>query len=275
MTKDLRRKNTKIEVVDEPEIQYAASAKLFEEIQSWLSARGGVDKKSERDSAIYYDTTNFRLLREGIEYRVKEKGSGFRHDMKTPLDTHDRAVVPDANDILWRKEMKFKTSTNKPSLAAFFGQTILEPVRERVIDFFDKRLEPKFRSSFFKHKVDYETGCGASRVEYSFQTGHMETPDGTQKGKLLYILELELRDGDEKGLLDEKRELERVFGPKGLRLLPDRKIMLGFELLVPSMSKEQLRSYEDAKDRNGSLGEAESCILRSKAMASSGLRSTV
>lgn len=254
MTKALRRKNTKIDVVDEPEIQYAANAQLFKEIEAWLSVRGGIDKKSERDSAIYYDTTNFRLLREGIEYRVKEKGDKFRHDMKTPLDTHDRAVLPDSNDILWRKEMKFRTSTNKPSLGAFFGQSILEPVRERVIDFFDKRLEPKFRSSFFKHKVDYETACGSSRVEYSFQTGHMETPDGAQKGKLLYILELELRDGDEKGLLDEKRELERVFGPQGLKLLPERKVILGFELLVPSMSREQQRSYEDAKRRNDPQG---------------------
>lgn len=250
MTKLTKRKNTKIDVVDEPEIQYAANAKLFREIQAWLSERGGVDKKSERDSAVYYDTTNFRLLREGIEYRVKEKGDKFRHDMKTPMDTHNRAVVPDSNDILWRKEMKFKTSKNAPSLAAFFGQTILDPVHERVIDFFDKRLEPKFRSSFFKHKVDYETACGSARVEYSFQTGHMETPDGCHKGKLLYILELELRDGDEEGLLAEKRELERAFGHKGLALLPERKIMLGFELLVPTMSKEQLRSYEDAKQRN-------------------------
>lgn len=242
---------TKIEVVEEPEIQYAATPDLFEEIKGWLSERGGIEKKSERDSAVYYDTTNYRLLREGIEYRIKEKGDLFRHDMKTPHDTHMREVIPDANDILWRNEIKFKTHREKPNMTMFNALAILQPVRDRVVDFFDKKLEAKFRSSFFKHKVDHETDCKRSRVEYSFQTGHMETPDGKQKTKLLYILELELREGLSEGLLEEKAELERLFVPKGLKLLEDRKIMLGFELIVPSMNKEQRRSYEDAKSRNG------------------------
>lgn len=241
---------TKVEVVEEPEIQYMATADLFVEIQQWLKDRGGVEKKSERDSAVYYDTKNYRLLREGIEYRIKEKGNQFRHDMKTPRDTHNREVVPDVNDILWRNEIKFKTKAEKPSLKAFFGQALLEPVRDRVFRFFDKELTPICRSSFFKHKVDHETDCKRSRVEYSFQTGHMETADSSRKTKLLHILELELREGLSEGLLEEKAELERLFVPKGLKLLSDRKIMLGFELAVPDMDAKQLHAYEDAKKRN-------------------------
>lgn len=120
---------TKIEVVEEPEIQYAASPELFEEIRAWLMNRGGVPKKSSQDHAVYYDTPNMRLLREGIEYRIKQKGNQFRHDMKTPCDTKTREVIPDANDILWRNEIKFKTPATKPSLAAFFDQAILKPVQ--------------------------------------------------------------------------------------------------------------------------------------------------
>lgn len=241
---------TKIEVVNEPEIQYAASPELFAEIKDWLMERGGMEKKTERDSALYYDTNNFRLLREGIEYRIKEKGDQFRHDMKTPYDTNCREVVPDANGILHRKEIKFKTAAEQPSLKAFFGQALLEPVVGRVFKFFDKELTQKFRSSFFKNKVDIETECKDARVEYSFQKGHMETPDGGRRTNLLYILELELREGLEEGLLKEKAALEAEFGPKGLKLLPARKIMLGFALLEPGMSEKQRHAYLDAKTRN-------------------------
>ena len=254
MTRVHKKPVTKVEVVPEPEIQYVATPELFAEIEQWLMDRGGLEKKAERDSAIYYDTKNFRLLREGIEYRIKEKGKLFRHDMKTPHDTHMREVVPDANGILHRNEMKFKTRRVKPSLKAFFGQALLDPVKDRVWRFFDKELEAKFRSSFFKKKVDHETDCQRSRVEYSFQTGHMETVDGARKTKLLYILELELREGMDEGLLEEKAELERIFVPKGLKLLTDRKVMLGFQLLVPEMSEKQHHAYLDAKLRNG--GEA-------------------
>lgn len=241
---------TKIEVVDEPEIQYLATPELFTEIRSWLAGRGAIPKKSERDSALYYDTDNFRLLREGIEYRIKEKGGQFRHDMKTPMDTTQREVRPDENDILHRKEMKFKTPAETPNLRAFFGQALLEPVVGRVFRFFDKELKQKFRASFFKEKSDIETQCGEARVEYSLQTGHMETPDGNSKTKLLHILELELREGMEEGLLNEKAELERIFVPKGLRFLESRKVMLGFELLKPAMTDKQRHAYEDAKTRN-------------------------
>ena len=250
MARPAKKPVTKIEVVDEPEIQYEASAELFAEIRTWLAERGGVPKKTERDSALYFDTENFRLLREGIEYRIKEKGGQFRHDMKTPMDTTQREVRPDGNDILHRKEMKFKTAAEAPSLKAFFGQALLEPVVGRVFRFFDKQLGQKFRSSFFKEKTDIDTQCGEARVEYSLQTGHMETPDGKNRTKLLHILELELREGMEEGLLKEKAELERIFIPKGLKLLESRKVMLGFALLEPDMTDKQRHAFRDAVSRN-------------------------
>src|SRR5689334_16169971 len=101
-----------MEVVDEGETQYKANAQLFEQIKSWLVDRGGSVKKSCTDGAIYYDTKNLKLLREGAEYRVKVKdrpnGTSYRHDMKIPQDARAREVVPDEHDILRRKEIKFK-----------------------------------------------------------------------------------------------------------------------------------------------------------------------
>lgn len=245
---------TKIDESPEPEIQYAASAELFEEIHAWLEARGHNKKKTVRepedDVATYYDTLNYRLMREGIEYRIKNKGATLRHDMKVPLDTTNREVLPDSNDILWRKELKFKTDLTKPSLMAFWGQAILNPVKERLKkNFFDKELIAQFHSIFSKEKIDHTADCG-SRIEYSFQTGRMETIDGARRTPTLHILEIELRKGDLQGLLAEKQALEAEFGSKGLKILPLRKVIMGFELLQQEMDVKQLASFRDAKIRN-------------------------
>lgn len=256
MTKirSLNRPVTKIEESPEPEIQYAASAELFEEIHAWLESRGRNEKKTERqpedDVATYYDTKNYRLLREGIEYRIKNKGSLLRHDMKLPLDPNNREVLPDSNDILWRNELKFKTAEGKPSLMAFWGQALLNPVRERLKkNFFGKELVAQFYSIFSKEKIDHIADCG-SRIEYSFQTGHMETIDRARRTPTLHILEIELRKGSLEGLLAEKRALEEAFGPKGLVLLSTRKVIMGFELQRDSMSPKQEACFRDAKIRN-------------------------
>jgi inorganic triphosphatase YgiF len=243
-----------IEACEEPEIQYAASPELFREIHQWLKGRGqNVHKTSaepEEDMATYYDTKNYRLLREGIEYRIKDKGKTLRHDMKLPLDTRNREVLPDQNDILWRNELKFKTREIKPSLMAFWGQALLNPVRERLKkNFFGKELEAQFHSIFSKEKIDHIAACG-SRIEYSFQTGRMETIDGRKSTPALHILELELRKGSLEGLLQEKRALEAEFGPRGLAILPLRKVVMGFELLEDGMSPKQFASFRDAKIRN-------------------------
>ncbi len=250
----MRKKPLKIEVCEEPEIQYAATPELFAEIRDWLDARGGKERKSAIDSSVYYDTENLRLLREGIEYRVKEKGKKLRHDLKTPLDpATTRAAVPDENAILWRNEFKCETSPKTtPKLAMYFGQVLLAPVQDRVRRFFDKTLEPKCRARFSKVKIDYEPGDEHdSRIEYSFQEGRMMDMKGERRTDLLHILELELRDGDVSALLAEKQALEEVFSSRGLALLPQRKIMMGIGLLQPSMTAEQRRAYQDALGRNG------------------------
>jgi len=250
----MTKSRIKIDVIDEPELQYAATPELFEEIRAWLLKRGGIHRKTQSDVSSYYDTTNFRLLREGGEYRVKEKvkdnRTRFDHDMKIPCDPHQRAVVPDENDILWRKEIKMKEGPKKPELRLLFGQGVLDPIVKRVYNFFDKELECKFIAHFEKNKIDHDTLCGNGRVEYSFQTGHMQTPDGKRKTQIYHILELELRDGTPESLLEEKAALEAEFFPKGLKILPERKVILGMALLVPDMTPKQLHAFNDARARN-------------------------
>lgn len=251
MTKKIAGR-TAIEHHEEPEIQYMASPELMDEIREWLLARGGqrTKIKPKTDHATYYDTKNFRLLREGIEYRIKEKGKLFRHDMKTPCDTHAREVVPDDNNILRRTEIKFETSKQKPRLANFFGEALLRPVQQRVYRFFEKELEAKCTSEFVKEKIDYETTCNTSRIEYSFQTGCMKALGGAVQTPPLYIVELELRDGDMAGLIEEKATMESLFMPKGLRFLEKRKLLMGMELLMPTMDEKQRHAFTDARERN-------------------------
>lgn len=242
----------KIEQCEEPEIQYAASPELFDEIRAWLASRGATAKKAdgpEQESAVYYDTKNYRLLREGGECRSKDKGDCFRHDMKLPLDTRQRETVPDANDILWRNELKVKSSEAKPRLAEFWGAALLAPIHQRVHRLFDKELVPQFRTRFSKEKINQLSDEEGAKIEYSFQTGHMETLDGARRTPTLHILELELRKGNLAGLLEEKAALEAAFGDR-LQLLPERKVMLGFALLEPDMSDKQRRNFTDARYRN-------------------------
>ncbi len=241
------RKRIKIDINEEPEIQYVATPKLFAEIEKWLEKRGGVLKREQEDDAVYFDTKNYRLLREGIEYRIKPKGDSFKHDLKTPLDTHNREVAPDADEIVWRNELRFKANA-RPSLSVFWDQAILQPVRERVERFFDKELLPQFRAHFKKRKMDIDTAD--AEVEYSFQTGRMRTIDGKNQTPLMRILELELRHGDVEGLIAEKKALEKAFLSKGLVILDRRKVIMGFELISPDMDAKQRCILQDVLARN-------------------------
>ena len=249
MAKKLPIKMTRIETCEEPEIQYHASEALFTDLRAWLVDQGAVHKKRETDMAVYCDTRNFRLAREGIEYRIKERGDKWRHDMKTPVDTHCREVVPDEHGILHRNELKFKSGVITPSLANFFGQAILRPVQARVHDLFDKKLEEKFRTNIEKDKWDLDTPCGTARVECSFQTGYLETMDGTRR-KQIKIFEMELREGHMDGLLSTKQRIEKRFGPEGLIILPERKVIMGLALHEPDMTDEQKRKFADVRRRN-------------------------
>jgi len=257
--------NLKIDVIEEPEIQYEATPALFDEIENWLKERGGFHRKTQEDQSDYFDTRNFRLLREGIEYRIKAKKNDnkirYDHDMKTPRTTKLREVQPDENHILWRNEIKIKGAEKVPCLGLLFGQAVLKPLARRVYKLFDKELEHKFTAIFEKRKIDIDTVCGHGRVEYSFQRGFMQTPDASSKTQEYFILELELRDGTSQSLLEEKIALEEVFFKKGLAFLPERKVILGMALLEPTMTNKQKHAFWDARNRNRLIAEEDLPLL--------------
>jgi hypothetical protein len=265
-----------IEAKEEPEIQYAVpSAAMMGEIRQWLHDRRQLagqetaKDECEMDCAVYYDTRNMRLLREGMEYRVKQKGDSFRHDIKAPLNGA-RSVAPDRNGIIVRQETKFKTDDARPSLMSSWGQAMLQSVGRRVKDFFGKRLEAKFRTFLDKHKIDYsraDEDC-KGRVEYSFQTGFIETMIGpVRRTAPLHILEIELRTGDQAALLAEKRALEEAFMPLGLKFLEKRKVLLGFELLVPDMDEKQIKNFQEVLDRLPKAGQPQTAPQEDYALA--------
>lgn len=234
-------------VEEEPEIQYTANENLFEQMEDWVKAKNAKLRKKSEDDAVYYDTKNNRLIREGIECRMKPKGSEWRVDLKVPLDTSERDAVPDENGILWRSELKCRTPINEPRLADFEGQDILEPVRGRVTRLFQKQLLPKFRMVFQKNK--YIRRVGDSEIEYAFQRGHIENMQGDQKTDELLIVELELRQGREEDLLTAKKELEAEFMHQGLAFLERRKVVMGFDLIREGMDDKAGKKYDKLNER--------------------------
>jgi hypothetical protein len=249
----MARKTTVIEIHEEPEIQLdAGTPELMEEVKAWLTARGGVHKKTEKDHVTYWDTRNFRLSREAIEYRVKGDGPVYRHDMKTPRDTRTAAPMRDAHDVLWRTEHKYKTRMKTPALAVFFGVVALAPVAERVKKFFGKTLEMKCDAILAKAKYDLEAGDAGrhGRIEYSFQTGNMFAKGGKEKSRDLYIIELESRNGSIEALHGEYAAVMTAFAHKGLKTLEKRKVFIGFDLHVPHMDDRQKAAYYRACLRN-------------------------
>jgi hypothetical protein len=223
------------------------------EVIEWVKARGGLHKKTAEDHVTYWDTHNFRLSREAIEYRVKGNGPYYRHDMKTPMDTRNRSVTRDEHDVLWRKEHKYKTRARTPALAMFFGAAALRPVAERVKKFFGKTLEMKCDAMLTKAKYDIEAGEADrhGRIEYSFQTGNMFAKHGKLKSRDLYIVELERREGAIDALHAEYEAVMAAFAHKGLKLLEKRKVFIGFDLHVPDMDERQKAAYCKACVRNG------------------------
>jgi inorganic triphosphatase YgiF len=249
----------RVKTTIEPEIQYRVPRELLPQIEAWLMERGGQAKVVE-DFTTYYDTKNYRLFREGIEYRGREQEDhSYRYDMKTPVDTKkDRIVVPDKDGILRRREMKFRTDSAQPSLGYFFGQTALKPVQSRVKKLFDKLLEPKFHTVFEKKKIDcfVSEDTGQGKIEYTLKKGHFENIARDRKSEEVCIVELEDKGASPEALLAAKAEIEAAFAEKGLERLEERTVMMGFAFVEEEMTEKAADRYHKALER-----QEEACMV--------------
>ena len=231
----------------EPEIQFdALSLENLADIKSWLIEAGGyVTKENRVEDSPYFDTKNNRLIREGIECRLKRKKGIWRTDLKTSVKTTDRVVLPDEYGVVWRNELCSFTTGEQPFMEEFAAMEALKPVQNRVSRIFEKQLIEKFRARLSKTKIERKISGGV--IEYSLQHGHMITPDGTRQSDPLHILEIELRDGDDDALYTAISEFRNAFPT--LNLLEKRKVMIGFELITPDMTLKAQRKFEKLQSR--------------------------
>lgn len=228
-----------ITIKREPEIQFDGQcAKKLKEVEKWILSKGGKETKTVVEDSPYFDTENNRLIREGMECRLKQKGGIYRTDLKTPIDTGMRSVEPDHMGVIWRNEIMGEAVSEGLVLSEFSGLSVLRPVKKRVSNIFEKPLHLKFRAQLKKRKFERTVTAGKASglIEYAIQRGHMTTPDGSRKSDELYIVEIELKKGCEKVLAKAIDEFRAAFSD--LNTLKDRKVMVGFKLIEPDMSEK-------------------------------------
>lgn len=246
----------KISIKREPEIQFdGIDEQTLEKAKSWVLKKGGKKTKTVTEDSPYFDTKNNRLIREGMECRLKEKDGIYRTDLKTPVDTNERSVEPDHMGIIWRNEICGEAVTDGLALSEFSGLSVLRPVKKRVSRIFNKPLQIKFRAQLKKEKFEREVRAGDKKgtIEYAFQRGHMATPDGTRKSHELFIIEIENKSDHPEVLEAAIREFQKDF--PDLKLLEDRKVMVGFKLVEPDMEPKAKAKFEKLQVR---LGQAPS-----------------
>jgi hypothetical protein len=243
--------NAPVRVSLEPEIQYKAPVKLLSRIESLLTMSGGVQTSQRMGERTYYwDTRNFKLFREGMECRGRQKGSGYRFDLKVAADTSQATAFPDENGVLWRYELKAPSTNPNPDLSVFFDQVAIPELRERLRDVYPKQVEPKFVGVYDKKKIERTVGAGNDQglIEYSLQRGYIETLDGKHRTRTMGIVDVELREGANAAHIEAKEELESIYGDKGLVMLPRRKLIMGMELIEPKQIGKAFDRLHEALD---------------------------
>lgn len=241
-----------ISIKREPEIQFdGVDKKTLERAKSWVVQKGAKLTKTVKEDSPYFDTKNNRLIREGMECRLKEKDGIYRTDLKTPTDTNERSVQPDHMGIIWRIEICGEAVTDGLALSEFSGLTVLRPVKKRVSRIFNKPLHIKFRAQLEKEKFERKIEIDGKKgtIEYAFQRGHMVSPDGTRKSHELFIIEIENKSDHPEILEAAIREFQKEF--PDLKLLEDRKVMVGFKLIAPDMEPKAKAKFEKLQVRLG------------------------
>lgn len=239
-----------ITIKREPEIQFdGQSAKKLKEVEKWILSKGGKETKTVVEDSPYFDTENNRLIREGMECRLKKKGGIYRTDLKTPIDTGNRSVEPDHMGVIWRNEIMGEAVSEGLVLSEFSGLSVLKPVKNRVSDIFEKPLHLKFRAQLKKRKFERNVAVSKDSgvIEYAIQRGHMVTPDGKRKSDELFIVELELKEGSEKVLEKAIQEFLQEFAD--MNTLKDRKVLVGFKLIEPDMTEKARHKFTKLQNR--------------------------
>jgi inorganic triphosphatase YgiF len=244
MSKTFRLKFNKYSL--EPEIKYLVNKKTMERILDDIE-RGApfIPEPVLRDERtnFYYDTPEFELYALGFECRRRRDGSRHKFDLKTPHKLEKGPIGPDRHGVFLRREYREVSDKKSPSLKKFFNRGVkaLKPV-------VDSELNPLVKGLFQRARFSFSpTGYTDSVLEAAFENGRFETIDGKNSSKTVYLIELELKSGDIRALIDAAQKMERRYG---LEQNYKTKGEMGIEFAIEnSKSKPQSRLKAAGKPR--------------------------
>lgn len=145
--------------------------------------------KEEKMKAIYFDTKDFILLKNGIALRIREEGSETIATVKTQ-GTYE-------NGLFSRKEWNVNITNKeyKTSLEQLFSQTEIGSELIHIIT--DKELDEKMITTFARKKAT--VSINDSKFEIAMDKG--EIVAGNKKEDISEM-EIELLEGTETSLID-------------------------------------------------------------------------
>lgn len=198
----------------ELELKFAIAPDQMKELRApvWLRARQQGRTATRQLNAIYFDTPERRIWKEGLNLRVRKEGRRFVQTVKT------RGVLRDA--AFTRGEWKAPVRGAAPDLAPVLEESDLAarlPAQAR------EHLAPVFETEIRRTKRLLRTPEG-SDVEWALDVGEIKTADGSTP---VCELELELLDGPTDGLFALARD---VIAHVPVRLITRSKADRGYAL---------------------------------------------
>lgn len=171
--------------------------------------------RSRQLVSVYYDTSDRRLTRRGIAFRVRQNGRRFIQTLKTGNVAQGAAAA--------RGEWEVELPDARPQLAAFDDPAVLDLVGLVL----PGELQPLFETRFRRQAlmVEWADGQGPpARIEIACDRGVIKA--GAHEAPISEI-ELELKEGEPRTLF-ELAQVMRDLAP--LRLEPLDKAMRGHAL---------------------------------------------
>lgn len=166
--------------------------------------------------AVYFDTEDRRLFREGIAFRVRKEGEVLQATLKWNGSSEDGMHVREEINVPVDDESKLVTPDIKIFELSEMSQVLEDLVGER-------KLEPLVNMNFTRRQVRVDTGSSIS--ELSVDLGEILC-----NGQFARIseLEIELFSGSEE---DMKELGEKIASKYGLKSENTSKLKRGLDLL--------------------------------------------
>jgi inorganic triphosphatase YgiF len=156
--------------------------------------RRGVSKKLR---AVYFDTAERALAKQGMALRIRQDGRKRIQTLKAPTNG--------TLGLQTYRELEAEVESTQPSLAKLGDRTLARELRRDIWP----RLQPVFETKF--DRTSWLLPFRGSEIELSWDRGGIVIGDRSEP---IHELELELKDGDSRALFGAAEEL--------LELLPFR-----------------------------------------------------